>query len=60
MDFKIDDIVSVLMLLGGWVGIYAGFKVKIAVLEREVNDLRLLVSELRQDIKLLLSRQSGK
>lgn len=57
MDFSINDMTSLVMMVSGWVGIYAGFRVRISVLEREVNDLRDLVSELRQDIKALLARR---
>lgn len=57
MDFTIDDITSVIVLLSGWISIYAGFRVKITVLEREVQNLRELVNELRQDIKMLLKEK---
>ena len=57
MDFSINDMTSLVMMVSGWVGMYAGFRVRISVLEREVNDLRDLVSELRQDIKALLARR---
>lgn len=36
-------------------GMYAGFKARMLVLEKAVFDLEKLVSELRQDIKLLLT-----
>lgn len=54
MDFTVDNLVSIAVLISGWISIYAGFRVRISLLEKEVNDLRELVSELRQDIKMLL------
>ena len=48
---------SLIMLLSGWVGIYAGFRAKITVLEQEVNNLKTLVTELRHDVKSLLKQK---
>lgn len=57
MDFTIDNAVSVLLIISGLIGIYTGFKTQLTVLEREVNSLRELVSELRLDIKSLISKK---
>lgn len=56
MEFTINDIASLVMILSGWVSVYAGFRSKVAILENDVAGLRDLVTELRQDIKLLLSK----
>ncbi len=56
MEFTLDGIVSLVMLLSGWVGIYAGFRAKITVLEQEVSNLKTLVTELRHDVKSLLKQ----
>ena len=56
MDFTINDITSLVMILSGWVSVYAGFRSRIAILENDVMGLRDLVTELRQDIKMLLSK----
>lgn len=55
MEFTVNDLVSIVMMVSGWIGIYAGFRVRLSVLEKEVNDLRGLVTELRHDIKALLT-----
>lgn len=57
MDFTVDNAVSVLLIISGLIGIYTGFKTQLTVLEREVSDLRELVSELRLDIKSLISKK---
>lgn len=57
MEFTIDDAINVVLIIGGLLGIYTSFKTKLAVLEREVSDLRDMVSELRLDIKNLLTRK---
>jgi len=57
MDFTVDNAVSVLLIISGLIGIYTGFKTQLIVLEREVGDLRELVSELRLDIKSLIAKK---
>lgn len=57
MDFTVDNAVSVLLIISGLIGIYTGFKTQLTVLEREVGDLRELVSELRLDIKSLIAKK---
>lgn len=57
MDFTIDNAVSVLLIISGLIGIYTGFKTQLTVLEREVSSLQDLVSELRLDIKSLISKK---
>lgn len=56
MEFTLNDITSLVMILSGWVSVYAGFRSKIAILENDVASLRDLVTELRQDIKMLLGK----
>ena len=56
MDFTVDNAISILLIISGLIGIYSGFKTQLTVLEREVSDLRELVSELRLDIKALISK----
>lgn len=57
MDFTVDNAISVLLIISGLIGIYTGFKTQLIVLEREVGDLRELVSELRLDIKSLIAKK---
>lgn len=57
MDFTVDNAISILLIISGLIGIYSGFKTQLTVLEREVSDLRELVSELRLDIKALISKK---
>ena len=57
MDFTVDNAVSVLLIISGLIGINTGFKTQLTVLEREVGDLRELVSELRLDIKSLIAKK---
>lgn len=57
MDFTTDNIMSIVLIVSSLIGIYAGFKAQLTVLEKEVGNLRELVSELRLDIKSLLSKK---
>lgn len=53
---NLPDIVTLFTLGGGLVGIYASYASKIKVMERELESLHELVTELRLDIKELLAK----
>lgn len=56
MDFTPDNVINIILIVSSLIGIYAGFKAQLTVLEKEVGNLKELVSELRLDIKSLISK----
>lgn len=56
LDFLTPDMIAMLVSTGSiLIGMYAGFKARMSVLEKAVTDLEGLVSEMRQDIKTLIA-----
>ena len=56
MNLLAGDLVTIVTLAGGLIGIYASYASKIRVMERELESLHELVTELRLDIKELLAK----
>lgn len=56
LNFLTPDMIAMLISTGGiLIGMYAGFKARMSVIEKAVTDLENLVSEMRQDIKTLIA-----
>lgn len=56
IEFLTADIIATgVGIIGAALSMYAGFKAKMSVLEKAVSDLENLVTEMRQDIKLLIA-----
>lgn len=56
MNLPLGDIANLLVLGIGLVGVYVSYVSKIRIMEAELEDLKQLVTELRLDIKELLSK----
>ena len=56
MDLLAGDYVTLITLGTGLAGIYVSYASKIKVMEKELESLHLLVTELRLDIKELLAK----
>lgn len=56
MELSLGDAITALAMLLGMFGGYVSYVAKIKVMETELEDLKVLVNELRLDIKELLAK----
>lgn len=57
MDITLENVIILATALGTVIGIYSNYAAKMKVMEKEIEDLKDLVNELRLDIKELLQQK---
>lgn len=56
MDITMEDVLTLLTMGVGVVGMYTSYVSKIKMMEADLEDLKSMVNELRLDIKELLQK----